>query len=152
MDGQNKKIILAISVLTTIAVILTASTYAALSTNQNLSTTGEINVSANIGLYSNSECTTTTNSISWGTLIPGGSTTQTVYIKNTSNGVSLSLNMATTNWNPTSANGPITITWNRENTILSPGQATTATITLTVSPNISNVTNFSVQISITGTQ
>jgi len=152
VDGQNRKIILAISVLITIAIVLTASTYAALSTNQNLSTTGEVNVSANLGLYSNSECTTATNSISWGTLVPGGSTTQTVYIKNTSNGVSLSLNMATTNWNPTSANGPITITWNRENTILSPGQATAATITLTVEPNISNVTNFSVQISITGTQ
>ena len=152
MEGQNRKIILAVTALTAIAIILSASTYAALSTNQNLSTTGEVNVSANLGVYSNSECTTQINTISWGTLEPGGSTTQTIYIKNTGSGVSLSLSMTTTNWNPASANGPITITWNRENTILSPGQSTSATITLTVSPSISDVTNFSVQISITGTQ
>jgi len=85
-------------------------------------------------------------------LEPGGSATQTINIKNIGNGVSLSLSMTTTNWNPASTNGPITITWNRENTILSPGQSTSATITLTVSPSISDVTNFSVQISITGTQ
>jgi len=66
MDGQNRKIILAVTALTTIAIILSASTYAALSTNQNLSTTGEVNVSANLGLYSNSEFTTPINTIIWG--------------------------------------------------------------------------------------
>ncbi len=152
MGFTNKKIVLSITVLIVVATVLTATTYAALSTNRNLSTTGTVDVSANLGVYSDSACTTTLSTISWGNLTPGESTTQTIYVKNTGAGVSLSLSMATSSWNPSSANGPIIITWNRENTVLTPGQVTTATITLTVSSSITDVTNFSVQISITGEQ
>jgi hypothetical protein len=83
---------------------------------------------------------------------PGKTTTNTVYIKNTSNAISLSLSMTTSNWNPANANGPITITFSQGGTRLAPAESTMAVLTPTVSSNITDVTNFNVQITITGTQ
>jgi hypothetical protein len=107
--------------------------------------------SANLGLYSDSACTTPMGHLDWGNLIAGGSVSQTIYIKNNCTGLPLTLSMKATNWKPASANGPITVTWDQEGTILSPGQLTVATVTLTVSPSTVHITNFSVQICITGT-
>jgi hypothetical protein len=115
-----------------------------------MSSSGTVTATANLGIYSNSACTTPWSSLAWGTLTPGTTTTQAIYIKNIGNSLSLTLNMTTSNWNPTTANGPITLTWNRENTRLTPGQSVAANLTLTVSSNITDVTNFSVQINITG--
>jgi hypothetical protein len=104
-----------------------------------------------MGVYSDSSCTQALSSINWGTPTPGGTVTQTIYLKNTSSGLSLTLNMTTRNWNPTTANGPIAITWNQQGADLAPGQAVATTLTLTVSSSISSITGFSVNICITGT-
>jgi hypothetical protein len=117
----------------------------------NVLSNGAVSTSANCGVYSDSGCTIPLSSIDWGNLTAGGTVTQTIYIKNTSSGLPLTLNMTTTHWSPASANGPITVTWNQEGTILSPGQSTVATLTLTVSSSEVGITDFSVQISITGT-
>jgi len=149
----DKKIGLAICLLTTLALTLAATTYGALSTSQSLNSTGAVTIvgSASLGIYSDSTCTNAITSISWGSLTPGTSTTQTVYIKN--NGTfPLTLSMATSNWNPIIANGPLAITWNRAGTVLSSGQSTSAALTLNVASNVTDITTFSVQISITGTQ
>ncbi|MCW4003142.1 MAG: hypothetical protein NWE95_04425 [Candidatus Bathyarchaeota archaeon] len=137
--------------LVLVAIALTLTTYGAITVSKNLSSTGSINVTPNLGVYSDSGCTTTLSAIDWGTISPGSNITRTIYVKNTGTGTSLTLSMTTSNWNPTSANGPITITWNKEGTILTPGQSTAAVITLTTSQSISGITSFSVQISITGT-
>ena len=134
-----------------IAMALTFTTFAAVTTSQNVQSSGAITSSANLGVYSNSACTTLLSNINWGTLTPGGATTQTIYLKNTGSDLSLALRMATNEWTPTGANGPITLTWNKEGTILQPGQSVAATFTLSASSSIANVTSFSVQITITGT-
>ena len=152
MDVKNKKLTLSLVALTLTAVLLASTTYAAITTSKTLNSSGSITVSANLGVYSDSACTTSLSSFSWGSLTPGASKTQTVYIKNTGSGVSLTLNMTTSNWSPSGANGPITVSWNKEGTTLSPGQSTQATITLTVSSSIVDITEFSVQIAIKGTQ
>jgi len=139
-----------IIILVVIAVALTLTTFAAISTSQSVSSNGQVNTSANLSVYSNSACTTPLNSINWGTLPAGGNITQTIYIKNTGVGLSLALNMETSNWSPACADGPITLTWNQVGTRLQPGQAVAAILTLTVSPTIADVTNFNVQINITG--
>ncbi len=138
-------------VLVIMAVALTLTTFAAITTSQSLASSGQINTSANLGIYSNSACTTPVSSVSWGTLTAGTNITQTVYIKNTGTGLSLALSMATSNWTPANANGNITLTWNQEGTRLIPGQSVAANLTLTVSPSIADITNFSVQINLTGT-
>ena len=147
----NLSVSAAVVFLVIIGVALTLTTFAAVSTSQNLSSSGTVTTSANLGVYSNSACTTVLSSINWGTLTPGTSYTQTVYVKNTGNGLSLTLSMNATNWSPVGANGPMSLSWNQEGTRLTPGQSVAATLTLVVSSSISDVTNFSVQINITGT-
>jgi hypothetical protein len=116
-----------------------------------LSSTGTVTTSAGLGVYTTSACTTPLSTISWGSLSPGGTATQTIYVKNTSSGLSLSLNMTTSSWSPASASGYITITWNQQGTDLQPGVVATAVLTLTVSSNVVDVTSFSVNINIGGT-
>ncbi len=149
---QNRtKITLSIA-LTIIGLALVVTTYAALTTSQNLGSTGGINVSASLGVYSDSACNTAITSVNWGNLTCGGTTSQTVYIKNTGQGVSLALSMNPSNWSPSSANNYMTLSWNQEGTRINPGQSVAAKLTLTASSSIVDVTNFNVQISITGTQ
>jgi hypothetical protein len=145
------KIQAAIIAIILVAVALTATTYGAISVNKSLSSNGSVNVTPNLGLYSDSGCTTALSAIDWGALTPGNSITKTVYVKNTGTGTSLTLSISTSTWTPTTANGPITISWDKESTRLTPGQSTTAVITLTSSSSIVEITNFSVQILISGT-
>ena len=142
----------AVTALVMIGIVLTLTTFAALSTTQNVPSIGTVNTSASLGVYSDSTCNVTLSSINWGeNLTPGTNITRTVYIKNTGSGLSLTLGMTASNLNPTSANGLITLTWNKENTKINPGQSVAATLTLAVSSSITDVTGFTVQINITGT-
>ncbi len=140
----------AVVALVTIAVALTLTTYAAISTTQNLNTSGSVTTSANLNVYSDSGCTHPLSTIDWGTITPGENTTHTIYIKNTGEGLSLALSMTTSNWS-SGANGPLTLTWNKEDTKINPGESVAATLTLHVSSSIVDVSSFSVQINITGT-
>ena len=149
---KNSVRVTSVLALVLIAVAATCTTYAALSVTQNVSSSGSIVVTANLGIYSDSACKNNLTSIDWGTLTPGANIVRTVYVKNTGMGTSLCLSMATSNWSPASANGPVTITWNQAGTRLAPDQSTAAVITLTVSPTIADITSFNVQITITGTQ
>lgn len=138
--------------LTVIAIVLTSTTFGALSVRQDLSSQGTVSVSAGLGVYSDSACQNAISTINWGSISPGQTITRTVYIKNTGSGVSLSLSMNTSNWSPASANGPIMISWNQAGTRLAPNQSVAATLTLTASSGITDITNFNVQISIVGTE
>jgi hypothetical protein len=131
------------------ALFLTVCTTGLLTANQAVNSTGTI-TAVNVGVYSNSACTQNLTSINWGTISPGDSVTRTIYVKNTGN-TRITLAMTKTNWNPSTANGPITVAWNAENQSLDPGNVATATLTLSVSSSISGITNFSVDIVITGT-
>ncbi len=145
------KIQITVVALILMAIALTATTYGAISVNQSLTTNGSINVTPNLGLYSDSACTISLSTLDWGAITAGNSITKTVYVKNTGTGTSLTLSLSTSNWTPTAANGPLTISWDNEGTRLTPGQSTAATITLASSSSIVDVTTFSVQILISGT-
>ena len=145
------KIPISIIALILVAVALTATTYGAISVNKSLSTNGSITVTPNLGLYSDSNCTISLSTIDWGTITPGNNQTRTVYVKNTGTGTSLTLSISTSSWTPITANGPITVTWDKEDTRLIPGQSTAAVIKLISSSTIVDVTTFSVQILISGT-
>jgi hypothetical protein len=120
-------------------------------TYQTVSSNGAVSTSANLAVYSDSACTTSLASLNWGTLTPGRTSTYTIYVKNTSTGLSLSLSMTTSSWSPASANGPITIAWNQQGIDLQPGASVAAVLTLTVSSSIVDVTSFRVNINISGT-
>jgi hypothetical protein len=139
------------------AVALTIMTSATLSansspnTNQNTPSNGDI-TSVNVSVYNDQSCTQKCSALNWSTIIAGNSVTKVVYIKNTG-GQPLTLSMNATNWTPASAEGPLTIGWNQENTLLEANQSVSATISLNVSPIVDpGITNFSFNIIITGKQ
>jgi hypothetical protein len=140
----------AIIALTITALFLTVTTAALLSTNQTVPLNGTINA-VNLAVYSDSLCTQSVTSLTAGTLNPGGTATQTVYIKNTGN-VPETLTMTTANWSPTNANTYLTLTWNRQNTVLNAGATIQATLTLTAAANTGTLTTFRCDVTLTGTQ
>ena len=130
-------------------IILTVTTTGLLSVNQIISSSGAV-TAINVGVYSDSACTSELESMNWGTVSPGNSANMTIYLKNTGN-APITLSMTKTNWNPANADGPITLTWNRESATLDVDELTAATLTLSLSESISGITNFNVDIVITGT-
>lgn len=149
INRKLSALILMIVLIILIALMLTA--YARVNVGSNTNSTGSIAFSSNIRVYSNSACTVPLTTLNWGSPFVGGTVTKTVYIKNTQGTASLTLSMTTCNWSPTNANGPLTITWNKQGAVIAPRQSIAATITLTVSASITGITTFSNQISISGT-
>ena len=137
------------------ALTLTLTTLAAITVTKDVSSSGTITTvpittSPNIGVYSDSTCTTSLNSINWGPLAAGSSTTLTAYVKNTGT-AAMTLNLGTSNWTPAGANSYITITWNRQGLSLNAGQSTQATLTISVSPSTTGITTYSNTITFSGT-
>ena len=117
---------------------------------QRISNAGNVKA-VGVGVYWDSSCTSKVTSIDWGSLEPGAQVVKTVYIRNEGT-VPVVLNMTTDNWNPASARDYITLTWNREDYVLSSGSAVSADLTLSVSSGVSGVTSFSFDIIISGTE
>jgi archaellum component FlaG (FlaF/FlaG flagellin family) len=142
--------VLALIALAATGIILTFATSALLSTSQYVPVDGTVS-SINVGVYTDSACTVNCTSISTGAVSPGATKTYMVYVKNTGS-IPMNLTMTTSGWNPAAADGPITLTWNRENYSLAPGASVSATLTLTVSDSIStSITGFTFDVAITGT-
>ncbi|MCW3997514.1 MAG: hypothetical protein NWF10_02975 [Candidatus Bathyarchaeota archaeon] len=132
--------------------ILTSSTIisASVLSTRSISSGGAI-TSLNVEIYANIECTQTCSNINWGTVSPGESITQTIYIKNSSN-KPITLYMNTENWIPTSANTYMDLTWDKEGAILDTDQVTPASLTLITSSDTGSLTDFNFDIIITGVE
>jgi hypothetical protein len=139
--------VLAIMVVGTVTSALATGLLVA---THRISTTGGVK-SIGVGVYSDSRCANAVSSISWGTLEPGATKYVTIYVKNEGN-VAVVLTMTASNWNPSSASTYITLQWNREKYVLSSGSVVSAVLTLSVSSNIIEITSFSFDITITGTE
>lgn len=126
--------------------------YSQLTATKIIPSQGSINVSPGLGVYSDSACQNSVSIIDWGVITPGQNTTNIIYVKNVGVGASLILNMTISEWNPTSANDSIVISWNQEGAVIGPDQSIMATLTITVSPLITGISSFSNQITLTGTQ
>jgi hypothetical protein len=150
---QIKKMTATAIALTITALALTLTAAALLSANQTVPLDGTISTvnAVNLGVYSDSACTQPTTTLNVGTISPGGTATQTVYIKNTGN-IPETLTMTTSNWTPTGASSSLTLTWNRQNTILNAGASIQATLTLTAAANTGSLTTFGCDVTFTGTQ
>ena len=152
----NKETIITTSVIVLIAYTMSLSlvsqAYPAAQTSTTLSTAGNIQIQASpgIGVYQNSQTTTPLTSLDWGTLEPGQNQTITTYIKNEGN-TPITLTLQTSNWNPTSAQDYLTLTWNYSDQPINPDQTQQITITIQVNPNTTGITNFSFDITILAT-
>jgi hypothetical protein len=103
-----------------------------------------------LSVYSDSACTQTLTSISWGKTALGDSVSRIVYIKNSAS-YGQRLSLSTINWVPTLAGGLVDVSWNLENARLGAGQEVAAFLTLQVSPDAGGLTNFNFELLITGT-
>lgn len=103
----------------------------------------------NVGVYSDRACKKELTSIDWGDIFPGETVNRTIYVKNTGN-IQITLSMTNTNWNPSTANESITLTWNKEDITLNTDEDTEAMLTLSISQDISEITEFSVDVVIIG--
>ena len=143
----SKGVIIAIA---TIGVFLVTITTGQLLSMQTIGSSGAV-TAVNVGVYSNYQCTENCTSISWGTVSPGSTVTRTIYIKNIGN-MPLTLSMSTASWSPSNADDYLTLTCNRQDTVLDSGEQTTATLTLTVDSDTGSLTDFSFNIIVTGTE
>ena len=132
------------------AILLITTTLAALSASRDVTLSGTL-TAVNVEVYSDSACTQPCTTLNVGTVNPGSSVTQIIYIKNTGT-VPVTLSMAINNWNPANAGSYLTLSWDRPNYILDVGAPVQATLTLTAASNTGTLTTFSVGVTITGTQ
>jgi hypothetical protein len=133
------------------AVLVATATIAiveAVSNRNGVSNQGKLKA-VNLGLYWDNACTNTTVAVDWGLFSPGAASSVTLYVRNEGSSA-VKLNLTTRNWNPANASEHITLTWNREGQVLEPQTVATATLTLSVSANISGITDFSFDTTVTG--
>ena len=100
-------------------------------------------------VYADPDLTQEIEHIDWQMIPPGESTSRTVYILSRSN-VDITLSMTTKYWVPLVSADFISLSWDGEGKVLSPGQSVSAVLTLTVSPDIREITEFGFTITITG--
>lgn len=150
MSAENTQKIFATIMLAVlglgIAAVITVS--GLLSNSRTLQSSGTVKA-VNIGVYWDSGCTNATSTIGWGMLSPGESKNVTVYLRNEGN-VALRSNMTVQNWVPTGSSSYIGLVWNRENQTVAVGSVVAGVLTLSVSPSITGITDFSFDIVITG--
>jgi hypothetical protein len=139
----------AIIALAATGIFLTLVT-AGLIATQTIPSNGTLS-SVNVEVYTDSQCTQNCTAISWGNLSPGTAANKTVYVKNTGT-VPVTLTMTNENWTPATANSVLTLSWNRQNTVLNAGQTASATLTLTAASSTGSLTSFTFNIKIIGTE
>lgn len=86
--------------------------------------------------------------IDWGFLEPGENKSLTVYIKNKSN-IQVVLYMTLENWSPFGTESYIGLSWDYNFTALDVDELRPATFTISVSPDITGIVDFSFDITIT---
>ena len=148
----DKTLKLTATILIVAALAIAVITMAVITINQNVSTTGTITAGPNVGVFSNSACTTSLSSMNWGSIEAGGSATQTIYVEDTG-GAAMTPSISVSNWSPSTASSYITITWSTLPSSISTGvsNAVAVTLTLTVSGSITGISSFSNTITISGT-
>lgn len=121
----------------------------ALITSKAMSSTGSV-TAINLGVYSDHACTVNCTSINWGLVAPGSAVDQTVYVENTGNS-NETLSLTPSNYIPSGSSAFLSVSWNLQNSVLAPSQISAATLTLSVSPNVTGITNFSIELTLSGT-
>jgi len=102
-----------------------------------------------VGVYWDAGCWDAVPSIDWGVLEPGSTKNITVYVRNEGQApVMLSLNA--TNWNPVNASEYMVLKWDYGGQQVGVGQVVKVSLSLWVSPIIAGITDFTMDIVVTG--
>ena len=147
MVNSNQAVVLTAVGLAVVALVVGVIIF----TSVNLQTHGTIVTNnPDIDVFADQECTKEISAIEWGNINAGGSSTVTIFVRNSGN-VPLTMSMATSNYDPASAQNYLTLTWNQENTWLSPSSVIPCDFILSASPLVVDITEFRFQVEINGT-
>lgn len=93
---QRKLSRIAMITITFASLALMLTAYAAINVSTSINSSGTIvvPVPSNIGVFSDSACTTPLAPLDWGSLTPGGTVTKTFYVKNTAGAANLKIGRA----------------------------------------------------------
>jgi hypothetical protein len=145
-----KKTLSAVLLTAVIAAIIISSPliFGLLSNSITLSSEGTLKT-VGVGAYWDAACTNEITTLNWGIVEAASTKNVLIYLKNEgSTLITLSLNV--TNWNPTNAPTYISIGWNYGGQQIASGNAIAVTLTLTVAGSVSDINNFTCDITITG--
>jgi hypothetical protein len=144
-------ITLVISAISILNLFFFATISGQLFTRTNMYSYGTIQIqTAGVTAYRDFACTTRVSEVAWGSLAPGSSGTNIIYLKNEGT-TSLTLSLDTTNWNPTNAPNYMTLSWDYNGQTIAPNQVVQIIFTLSVSQSINGINYFSFEIMIGGT-
>lgn len=146
--GKQTATVLVLSAFLILNVFLFNSIGGQLLASTSLQSHGTIET-VGVSAYREASCVTLMSNVDWGKVGPGGSVTNTVYLRNEGNSeVTLSLNTA--NWNPANARDYMSLSWNYGGQTILPNQVVQITLTLSVSSSINGITDFYFDIIIVG--
>jgi hypothetical protein len=118
-------------------------------TTETISNVGSLKT-IDIEAYWDANLTNRVNGINWGLLEPGGQKSFSIYLHNEGNSA-VTLSESTSNWNPSAAATYLTLSWNYNGQTIEADKNLQVTLTLSVSANITGITNFSFDIIVVGT-
>jgi len=124
------------------------SSYPELQQGQIVGSKGEIKT-VGVSVWQDLNLTIPLTSIDWGVLYPSENKTVSSYLRNEGNSPS-TVSMLTENWQPTNATNYLSLSWNLEGVIVEVSETLETQLTLTVSPDIQNITSFSFDIILSG--
>ena len=133
-------------VLYTLSLSLFGPMVAAALRNQTITNAGSV-MAIGVGVYWDQACANTVSSIDWGIIEPSMNVNKTIYIRNEGN-TAATLNMTTSNWDPSSASSYMALSWDYSGQTLTVNEVRQVKLTLAVSPDITGITNFSFDITI----
>ena len=134
--------------LLALALIGSFGVYGLLTSSRNISSSGTVKA-INVEVYWDQGCTQIVENVDWGYAEPGDAVSRTIYIKNSGN-VPLTLGLSYSDWIPAEAGDFITLEWDQEGSTINAGDIQQAALTLTISTDITGVTDFSFNIVIEG--
>ena len=149
MPNQRFSAIL-LATVATMAVSSVVFTYGLLFGSQTINNQGNVNT-IGVGVYSEASCVNEVSTIDWGYMEPGSTKNVTVYVRNEGT-IPMTLSMTVDNWDPAGASTYIVLSWTREGSQVNAQSVLQADLTLSVSSSISDISSFSFDITITGTE
>jgi len=144
-NSERRKVIL--TTICGLMVIVLATSIANLQSSKAFAHTDSI-AGQGVGIFWDQSGTNKTLTINWANIQPGSNRTITLYVKNEDNSA-IYLGMTTQNWAPSNALDYMNLTWNYNNQVLTANQMLPIELTLSVSQNITNITQFSFSTTIT---
>jgi len=130
--------------LLALALIGSFGVYGLLTSSRNISSSGTVKA-INVEVYWDQGCSQIVENIDWGFAEPGDTVSKTI-----SGNAPLTLGLSYSDWIPAEAGDFITLSWDQEGTTINPGDIQQAALTLTISDDITGVTDFSFNIVIEG--